>query len=329
MSPPVPDDQPDADISPVLADAVRDAYVQPVDEGTARRHLSLMVATAAAGHAPARRRLRQHRRAWRSALAATATTLLLPVGLAAAGVTLPGALEQPYRAIGIDLPHQSDDRETAPSGRPARATATPAAPATPPASVTPAAPARPGKATAPAGSATPAGPAQPAAPVDPGTRDRSNGTTDPGTRDRFNGRADRSDSRRAKRRRNADRRPAAQGRRAAQRRQSAESIDNPRSSGAPSRPARPVAPKPAPVRAAPRTDSTRPAAPRRAQPAPSPSRRPTTPRRSGAAAMPSGQKPRSRGGSAAVNGAEKRSDPLDPIPRGNPAPPQAKGAEPR
>jgi hypothetical protein len=46
---------------------------------------------------------------WRPVLAAAAATLLLPVGLAVAGVSLPRAFEQPYRSVGVTLPHQTRD----------------------------------------------------------------------------------------------------------------------------------------------------------------------------------------------------------------------------
>ena len=101
-------DEPDLD--PALADAVRRAYVRPVDEVTASRHVSAMVAAADAGaDAPAPRPSRS-RLAWRPLLGAGAVaTLLLPVGLAAAGVSLPRAVEEPYRAVGISLPNQAAD----------------------------------------------------------------------------------------------------------------------------------------------------------------------------------------------------------------------------
>jgi hypothetical protein len=105
-------DQPDLD--PVLADAVRRAYVRPVDEITARRHVSAIAAAAAVtGVEPVTRRPR--RRVLHSALAAGATALLLPVGLAVAGVTLPSALREPFRAVGITLPNQTSDAQSAPA----------------------------------------------------------------------------------------------------------------------------------------------------------------------------------------------------------------------
>lgn len=108
-----PADKPDID--PVLADAVRRVYVRPVDEATARRHVSAMVTAASAGTDPAAHPARPPRRLWRPVLAAAAATLLAPVGLAAAGVKLPDAVEEPYRAVGIDLPRQERDAERAPA----------------------------------------------------------------------------------------------------------------------------------------------------------------------------------------------------------------------
>ncbi len=115
------DDQPELD--PALADAVRRAYVRPVDEGTAQRHVNAMIAaSAAAGDEPVARRS-PRRRSWRVAVTATATTLLLPAGLALAGVSLPGAVEEPYRFVGITLPHQSPRTPAVPT--PARTIPTP------------------------------------------------------------------------------------------------------------------------------------------------------------------------------------------------------------
>jgi len=118
-----PDDPPDLD--PALADAVRRAYVRPVDEVTARRHVSAIV--AAAGEEPVARRPRQRRRVWRPVLAAGAATLLLPAGLAVAGVELPNAVERPYRTVGIKLPHQTG---SAPNSAPATRPVTPRGPTT-------------------------------------------------------------------------------------------------------------------------------------------------------------------------------------------------------
>jgi hypothetical protein len=124
-----PADQPDID--PVLADAVRRAYVRPVDEATARRHVTAMVAAAAsAGTEPVIRRARPRRRVWRSVVATAAATVLAPVGLAVAGVALPDAVEEPYRAVGIELPHQERDAGRAPA--PALRPVEPRTPSTPP-----------------------------------------------------------------------------------------------------------------------------------------------------------------------------------------------------
>ena len=128
-----PDDQPDLD--PALADAVRRAYVRPVDEVTATRHVSAMVAASGASEQPAAAPARLRRRVWRPALAATAATLLLPVGLAAAGVTLPEAVEEPYEVVGISLPNQPRDVRPAPA-------APPVAPLTPATTTSTPAPAR-------------------------------------------------------------------------------------------------------------------------------------------------------------------------------------------
>ena len=115
-----PDDQ--LDVAPGLADAVRRAYVRPVGEAVATRQVSAIVAAAGAGAEPADRRPRG--RVWRSALSLAAATLVLPAGLATAGVSLPDALERPYRAVGITLPHQS--------ARPESPSSLPVVPARPP-----------------------------------------------------------------------------------------------------------------------------------------------------------------------------------------------------
>jgi len=120
-----PDDQHDLD--PALAGAVRRAYVRPVDEITAQRHVSAIVAAAArAGDAPAQPPRRVRRRVWQTVVATATTVLAVPVGMAAAGVTLPDAVTQPYRSIGIALPHQAREERSAPatpSVRPATTTA--------------------------------------------------------------------------------------------------------------------------------------------------------------------------------------------------------------
>jgi hypothetical protein len=119
-----PDDQPELD--PDLADAVRRAYVRPVDEAIARRHLSAIVASAG-GPFPAPRRPAR-RRTWRALAAALAALTVLPAGLAAAGVRLPDAVEQPYRSIGIALPNQTSRSQAAPTPRPATPRPAPARP---------------------------------------------------------------------------------------------------------------------------------------------------------------------------------------------------------
>jgi hypothetical protein len=148
----LPDDQPPVDDA--LAAAVRRVYVRPVDERTASEHVSAIVAAAAepATHAVAAPSARR-RRGWRVGLAAGAATLLLPVGLAAAGVTLPDAVEQPFKAVGIELPNQPRPEPPAPATPAARPPA-PRLPAVPPAAK-PLAPAVPA-------SAKPLAPARPA-----------------------------------------------------------------------------------------------------------------------------------------------------------------------
>ncbi len=105
------DDQPDLD--PQLAKAVRRAYVQPLDEATVTRHVSAISAAAAAEEGElVRPSARSHRRPWRAAAAGVAATLLLPVGLAVAGVSLPKVVSRPYDSIGVSLPHQAGDDAT-------------------------------------------------------------------------------------------------------------------------------------------------------------------------------------------------------------------------
>jgi hypothetical protein len=140
-----PDDQPQLD--PDLADAVRRTYVRPLDEVTARRHVSAIIATATAGAEPVAQPSRRRRRRWRALPAVIAATLLVPGGLAVAGVRLPDAVEQPYRAIGITLPHQTTREHPRPTPR--------ARPVTP--RTTPAGPARTKPAAEPRKRPTPAG----------------------------------------------------------------------------------------------------------------------------------------------------------------------------
>lgn len=127
------DDHPDLD--PQLADAVRRAYVRPLDEATARRHVSAISAAAAAAEGQlVRPPARSHRRPWRAVAAGVAATMLLPVGLAVAGVSLPKVVSRPYDSIGVSLPHQSSDDATRATPR-----VTPRTPTTPRTSTSPAA----------------------------------------------------------------------------------------------------------------------------------------------------------------------------------------------
>ena len=105
-------DEPDLD--PALADEVRRTYVRPVGEDVASRHLSAIVAAATAAERSAPQ-VQRRRRAWRPVLGmGTAVTLLLPVGLAAAGVSLPAVVEKPYAAVGIELPNQAAEAPAPP-----------------------------------------------------------------------------------------------------------------------------------------------------------------------------------------------------------------------
>lgn len=126
------DDQPDLD--PQLAEAVRRAYVQPLDEATVTRHVSAIFSAAAAAEGEfVRPPARSHRRAWRAAAAGVAATLMLPVGLAVAGVSLPKVVSRPYDSIGVSLPHQAND-----DAQPATPGAIPPTPTTPRTSTSPA-----------------------------------------------------------------------------------------------------------------------------------------------------------------------------------------------
>ena len=109
-------DEPDLD--PVLADAVRRTYVRPVDEGIASRHVSAIVAAATAAQASAPR-VRRGRRVWRPALGmgAAAMLLCLPVGLAAAGVSLPAIVREALRRRG-DRPARPDRGDVRSATRP-------------------------------------------------------------------------------------------------------------------------------------------------------------------------------------------------------------------
>ncbi len=177
-------DEPDLD--PVLADAVRRTYVRPVDEGIASRHVSAIVAAATAAQASAPR-VRRGRRVWRPALGmgAAAMLLCLPVGLAAAGVSLPAIVQEPYDAVGIDLPDQ-----TAETSAPRRVPA--------PSSVTSRTPAITTTTRPPASAAS--GTARPKSSASPGRSGTSNGDDRPATSDRpattppANGNGDRNDA---------------------------------------------------------------------------------------------------------------------------------------
>ena len=128
------------DLPEDLADAVRRAYVAPVDDATAERHVAAIAAAAreadtpSSVHAPAGRG-RRRRRALRPALAAGFAVLVLPAGLAVAGVDLPDAVEKPYEVVGVELPNQSseqaeertkDVRTAPPAERPVEELPTPA-----------------------------------------------------------------------------------------------------------------------------------------------------------------------------------------------------------
>ena len=111
-----------------FADAVRRSYEHPVDDATAKRHVTAMVRVAqeaadppfAPTPVPARRR----RRALRPAFAAGLAALVLPAGLAVAGVQLPDAVNAPYDVVGVELPNQASDtaEERVPDAIPARTT---------------------------------------------------------------------------------------------------------------------------------------------------------------------------------------------------------------
>ena len=96
-----------------LADAVRRAYVAPVDDATAERHVAAIAAAAReTGTTPSPERVpveRHRRRAWRPALAVGLSAVLLPAGLAVAGVDLPDAVEKPYEVVGVELPNQASE----------------------------------------------------------------------------------------------------------------------------------------------------------------------------------------------------------------------------
>jgi hypothetical protein len=108
-----------------LDDRIRRAYVRPVDEDVAARHLAAIAAAArdAEGSSKTSAPGRRRRPFLRPVLATGLALVALPAGLAVAGVDLPDAIDRPYDVIGVELPNQG-------SGADAPATA-PAAPATP------------------------------------------------------------------------------------------------------------------------------------------------------------------------------------------------------
>jgi hypothetical protein len=103
---------------------VRRSYVRPLDEDVAARHLTAIAAAAreqeASPHAlaPSRQR-RRLGLAWRPALATGLAALVLPTGLAVAGVDLPDPVNAPFDAVGIELPNQSSSVDAAPATPPA------------------------------------------------------------------------------------------------------------------------------------------------------------------------------------------------------------------
>lgn len=117
-----------------LEDRIRRAYVRPVDEDVAARHLAAIgVATREAQ--PVRAPRRRRARLWRPVLATGLAVVALPAGLAVAGVDLPDAIDKPYDVVGVDLPNQTsggDAPATTPVERatPERDDSTPLEPAT-------------------------------------------------------------------------------------------------------------------------------------------------------------------------------------------------------
>ena len=100
--------------------------MRPIDGATARQHLNAIVAAAGEPVSAPRRR------PWRALVAAAAAAFVLPAGLAVAGVSLPAAVERPYGAVGIALPHQQQATPTpAPVTRPIEPPATPSPTPTP------------------------------------------------------------------------------------------------------------------------------------------------------------------------------------------------------
>lgn len=107
----------DQDLGAFLGE-LRSAYVAPPSEATTARHLNAMLEVHARESKVASERTAprggRRRRPFvgrkRTALAVAALALALPfgtAGLAAAGVALPAALQDPFERLGIELPNQS------------------------------------------------------------------------------------------------------------------------------------------------------------------------------------------------------------------------------
>jgi hypothetical protein len=126
---------PPTDIDPAFAERVRRTYVRPLAEGEAAGRAAVLAAAARAQRdldslapAPARRPIWRPRRGLaRVALVAVAIALL-PVAAAVAGGRLPDPIAAPYRALGIELPHQRSDSPA--NGGGASRRSAPAAPST-------------------------------------------------------------------------------------------------------------------------------------------------------------------------------------------------------
>lgn len=109
--------QPSTPIDPAVTETVRRLYVRPVDPERAQRDAATIAEAArladqtrgpvvAAGVASSSRRRRMP--LWRPALAGIAALVVVPGGMATAGMDLPDAVEAPYRAVGIALPNQGE-----------------------------------------------------------------------------------------------------------------------------------------------------------------------------------------------------------------------------